>query len=407
MQQERINLQRQLKLFRRIVGVILLLLLIMLGASFFGKMDDEVTGKGQVAGIREYELKALVSANTVEICKHAGEQVTAGELLLRFDDRNQRDEIARIKHEIKELETEIQIKEKELDILKKDPLPAHFRHTENLLREAKEKLRRSQIELNAYTTLYKQNAISQKEFIKVEMEHLSNKMNAERLAEDWGKLQKGLVQEILDKAVFELKKLRQQHAGMLTALKSAERHLEDYVMIAPDDGIVTDIPPRPGNYYSKGDVILKFAANKNKKIVALVSENLVYKVEPGQRARISSSQYNYLDFGYFTGEVEFVYQLPITIDGQRFYPVKLLLVDEPYPLRFGSGCEVTILTGQERIFFVLTNLNSKDYLKRRTRTLKKVLKIDKKKGAKGAKDAAVETPAASATEQVPAPEKKK
>ena len=149
MQQEKINIQRQLKIFRRIVGVILLLLLVMLGAAFFGKMDDEVSGHGQVAGIREYELKALVSANTVQICKHAGEQVTAGELLLRFDDRNQRDEIARIKHEIKELETAIKIKEKDLDILRKDPLPAHFRHTENLLREAKEKLSRSQIELNA------------------------------------------------------------------------------------------------------------------------------------------------------------------------------------------------------------------------------------------------------------------
>lgn len=375
--QEKINLQRQLKTFRRIIGVIVILLFAMLGAAIFGKMDDEVSGDGQVAGIREYELKTLVSANTVEICKHAGEEVKAGELLLRFDDRDQRDEIARIKHEIKELETAIQIKEKELDILQKDPLPAHFRHTENLLREAKEKLSRSQIELNAYSTLYKQNAISQKEFIRVEMEHLSNKMNAERLEEDWTKLQKGLVQEILDKAAYQLQLLRQQLAGKLTELKSAERHLEDYILLAPDDGIVTDIPPRPGNYYTKGDVVIKFSANKTKKIIALISENVVYKVEPGQAARISSSQYNYLDFGYFSGEVEFVYQLPVTIEGHRYYPVKLLLKDETYPIRFGSGCKVTILTGQERILFVLMNLNSKDYLKRRSKTIKKVLKIEK------------------------------
>ena len=74
-----------------------------------------------------------------------------------------------------------------------------------------------------------------------------------------------------------------------------------------------------------------------------------------------------------------MYQLPVTIEGHRYYPVKLLLKDETYPIRFGSGCKVTILTGQERILFVLMNLNSKDYLKRRSKTIKKVLKIEKAK----------------------------
>ena len=63
--------------------------------------------------------------------------------------------------------------------------------------------------------------------------------------------------------------------------------------------------------------------------------------------------------------MDFVYQLPIERDGINYYPVKILLTDEKQPLRFGSGCEVTIITGRERIIFALLGLRSKDYLKRR------------------------------------------
>jgi hypothetical protein len=106
-------------------------------------------------------------------------------------------------------------------------------------------------------------------------------------------------------------------------------------------------------------------------VVALVKENQVYKVQPGQKARIISTQYNYLDYGYFYGKVDYVYQLPVEVNGGRFYPVKLILTDEPYPLRFGSSCEITILTGRERILFVLLGIKSEDYVKRRKEGLKR------------------------------------
>ncbi|MBQ4314762.1 MAG: hypothetical protein IJC21_04910, partial [Lentisphaeria bacterium] len=41
------------------------------------------------------------------------------------------------------------------------------------------------------------------------------------------------------------------------------------------------------------------------------------------------------------------------------------LTDEKMPLRFGSGCEVTIITGRERIIAVLLGIRSRDYLARR------------------------------------------
>ena len=367
----RINIKEQLRFFRQILWFVLFLGIILLLVIIIGHMDDEVSGIGNVEGVRQYEIKTLVDAKVTKIYKHSGEFVKPGEKLLEFDNRNQLDKIRKIKNEIKELEISIEVKSRDLDILKKDPLPSHYRHTKIQLQEAEERYQRSVTELDVYTKLYDQKVISRKEFLKVEMDHLANKMSLARLKEDWKTLENGLVKEIINKAQEELKQMSQKLASMRDTLKMEERHLEDYTILAPDSGIVTDIPPRPGNYHEKGEVVVKFSADQYKKVIALINENQVYKVEPGQKARIVSSQYNYLDYGYFYGKVDYVYQLPVEIDGNRYYPVKLILTEEPYPLRFGSSCKITIITGRERILFILLGIKSEDYLKRRMEGLKR------------------------------------
>lgn len=364
-QQNRIRMREQLKVFQRIILTIVALVLIMLGVMIFGSMDDEVTGIGIVEGIREYQLKTLVSAKVTKVYRHEGEEVTPGEALLEFDTRNQHDEILRLKNAVKELELNISVKEKALELLLKDPLPAYYRHTRNQLTEARERLSKATTELEVYRKLYEQKVVTRREFLKIELDHLTSRMAVARLEEDWKKLQDGMAKQIIDQAEEELRLLRHKLKGQRDELAMAERHLEDYILRAPDAGIITDAPPRPGGYYAKGDTVIRFAANQRKKIVGLISEKQIFKVEPGQKVRIYAKQYNYLDYGYFTGKVDVVYQLPIEKDGMNYYPVKILLTDEKQPLRFGSGCEVTIITGRERIIFALLGLRSKDYLKRR------------------------------------------
>ncbi|MBE6384512.1 MAG: HlyD family efflux transporter periplasmic adaptor subunit [Lentisphaerae bacterium] len=364
-QQNRIRMREQLKVFQRIILTIVALVLVMLGVMIFGSMDDEVSGVGNVEGIREYELKTLVSAKVTKVFHFPGEEVAPGEALLEFDARNQHDEITRLKNAVKELELNISVKEKALELLLKDPLPAYYRHTKNQLSEAKERLAKATTELDVYKKLYEQKVVTRRDFLKVELDHLTSRMAVARLEDDWKKLQDGMAKQIVEQAEEELRLLRHKLKGQRDELAMAERHLEDYVLRAPDAGIITDSPPRPGGYYEKGDTVIKFAANQRKKIIGLISEKQVFKVESGQRVRIYAKQYNYLDYGYFEGKVDYVCQLPILKDGINYYPVKILLIDEKQPLRFGSGCEVTIITGRERIIFALLGLRSKDYLKRR------------------------------------------
>ena len=102
--------------------------------------------------------------------------------------------------------------------------------------------------------------------------------------------------------------------------------------------------------------MVKFSAKQNKKVIALVDEKLIFKVQPKQKVRIYCQQYNYLDYGYFSGKVTDIYQLPVERNGINYYPVRIVLDMEEYPLRFGSGCEVKIVTGHDKILWVMLGL---------------------------------------------------
>lgn len=370
-QSETFNFRQFIQASRRIGCGIFLMLGMLLGIIVFGSMDDEVCGSGIVAGIREYDLKALVSAPSVKIFHHEGEEVAPGDPVMELDSRSQREKITLLKHELKELEMKVAAKEKAFEITRRDPLPDYYRNTELELDAAKEKLKLAEKEFVIYSDLFSKKTVTRKEFLQIELNLLSCRNTVARLERDRKRLDDGMAQQIVNRAKDELEQLRHQLSGKRDELAMEIRRLDDYIIRAPDHGVITEIPPRPGNFYNRGDAVAKFAAHKYKKIIGMIPEGQIYKVHSGQSVRIESNQYNYLDYGYFPGTVDEVYQLPEKIDGVNYYPVKILLDDERFPLRFGSGCEVTIITGRERIIALLMGIRSKDYFVRRGLTERK------------------------------------
>ena len=353
------SIRHRFLMFRIIVSLILLLTLVLLLIACFGNMEDAVKGEGTVVGIREYDLKTLVSAKIVQVYHHSGSEVKRGELLVEFDSRDHKDKIAALEHELEELCEELSVKEEELKILRKDPLPEHFRHTRLQLEEAKERLAKHEHELKVYTDLFNRKTITRKEFLEVQLAHLSCQMTLRRHQEDWEKINSGIAQDILNKAEKELSLLKKRIEGKQKEIAVARKQLDDYKLYAPDAGVITDIPPRPGGFYERSEVVVKFSANQNKKVIAMIDEKQIFKVSPGRQVRIYCEQYNYLDYGYFNGKVTHIYQLPVKQNGINHYPVRIVLDEEQYPLRFGSGCEVTIVAGRERIISVLLGLEGK------------------------------------------------
>ena len=363
--------RNRFKIFRRIIAVILSLMVVIVAIMCICDMGETVEGPGTVVGIREYNLKTLVSSSVVRIYHHEGEEVRRGELLLEFDSRDLTDRITRLRHELEEMQQEQTVKEQSMVILRKDPLPEYLRHTKIRLEEAKERFQKQDYEYKVYADLYRKKTITRREFLEVELSHLGSQMNLRRCEEDWQKVQSGIAQDIIARAEKELELLKKRIEGKKLEIRIAENQLNDYKLYAPDTGVLTDIPPRPGGFYERGEVVVKFSANQNKKVIALIHEKHIFKVAPGQKARIYCQQYNYLDYGYFSGEVTDIYQLPVEKNGVNYYPVRIVLDEEQYPLRFGSGCDVTIVTGHDRIIFVMMGLRSAGFIERRTRMRRK------------------------------------
>ncbi|MBR2345583.1 MAG: HlyD family efflux transporter periplasmic adaptor subunit [Lentisphaeria bacterium] len=361
---EKFNFRRLLRTFRRIGIAVLIMLGVLLLLVMFGSMDDEVSGPGIVTGIREYELKSLVDAQCVKIFHKEGDEVSAGEPLMELDSRHLQDEITLLKHQLQELQRRVSAKEKELTLVKRDPLPDYYRNTEIELAEARERLKLAEKEFDTYADLYTKKAVTRKEFLQVELNLLNCRMNVRRLQRDLQLVKGGMAQQIIARVNDELAQLRHQLSAKQDEVAMSVKALADYIIRAPDSGVLTVIPPRPGNYYTKGDVTAKISVNKYKKVIGMIPENQIYKVQRGQRVRIKSNQYNYLDYGYFYGQVDTIYQLPEDIDGIKHYPVKIVFA-ENMPLRFGSGCEVSIITGREKILALLLGIRSKDYWVRR------------------------------------------
>ncbi len=350
------SVRNRFKVFRRIIYAIFLLLFIIFMVMCLGSMEDVVEGNGTVVGIREYDLKTLVSARVVRVYHQSGSEVERGELLIELDSRDQQDKIALLRLELAEMQQELAVKEQALVILRKDPLPEHFRHTAVQLEEARHREARHRNLLEIYTRLFNSKTITLHEYLEAELAHLTSQMALRRYEDDWAKIQSGIAQDILRQAEEECELLRKRIGSKNKEIEVAVGQLEDYKLYAPDAGVVTDIPPRPGGFYERGEVVVKFSANQNKKVIALIDERQIFKVEPNQPVRIYCQQYNYLDYGYFTGRVTDIYQLPVEENGIKYYPVRIVLDQEQYPLRFGAGCEVKIVTGSDKIIWVMLGL---------------------------------------------------
>ena len=354
---EKHSFRKTLKIFRYMIGVLFVFVLIAALILIFGYMENTVTGRGIFEGFREYQLKSAVLSRIKSVVKQEGETVKKGDVLLRLDDRALREKIELIKNKIEELKSEIDVADAELAIKKHDPLPKEYRHTQIALNTAELRCKKSEIELEMFQKLYTRKVISLIKLQQTQLKHLSNITELKTMRKDYMILKNGLAKKIIAKAANELALLKTRLTGKENELKLLLKHLDDYVFIAPSDGIVRYIPPKPGAYVVPGDTLVRVATTDKKKFTVYVNEKQIFRIQEGQTARIASSQYNYLEYGYFEGKVLHIGGMPEARAGQNYYPVRVLVTKEPQALRLGSTGEAYIVTGKARIIFCLSGWN--------------------------------------------------
>lgn len=351
------SFRKTLKIFRYMIGVLFVFLIVIIAILVFGYMENTVTGRGVFEGFREYQLKSAVPSRIKTVVKHEGESVKKGDVLLRLDDRDLREKIELLKNQIEELKSEIDVAEAEFAIKQHDPLPKEYRHTRIDLKTAELRCRKSEIEQKMFQKLYDRKVISLLKLQQAQLKHLTNITDLKTKHKDYMTLENGLAKKIVAKAASELTLLKTKLVSKKSEFKLLFKHLDDYVFFAPDDGIVRYIPPKPGAYVVPGDTLVRVATIDKKKFTVYVDEKQIFRIQEGQNTRIASSQYNYLEYGYFEGKVLHIGGMPEVRGGQNYYPVKIMLTKEPQTLRLGSTGEAYIITGKARIILCLSGWN--------------------------------------------------
>jgi HlyD family secretion protein len=351
------NFRKTFKIFRYMIVVLFVFLLLIIAILIFGYMENTVTGRGVFEGFREYQLKSAVLSRIKTVVKREGERVKKGEVLLRLDDRDLREKIELLKNRIEELKSEIDVAEAEFAIKQHDPLPKEYRHTRIALQTAELRYKKSEIEQEMFQKLYDRKVISLLKLQQTQLKHLTNINDLKTKRKDYITLENGLAKKIIAKAASELALLKTKLISKKSEFRLLFKHLDDYVFSSPDDGIIRYIPPKPGAYVVPGDTLVRVATVDKKKFTVYVDEKQIFRIQEGQNTRIASSQYNYLEYGYFEGTVLHIGGMPELRAGQNYYPVKIMLTKEPQALRLGSTGEAYIATGKARIIFCLSGWN--------------------------------------------------
>lgn len=356
---EKINFQREIRIIQYLVVALAFVMAMVIAGTFIFSMNDESIGRGTVEGIRNYDMKSSVQSRIVKINFRDGDMVKAGTVMLELDASELKEDIADVSARIRELEAELGVKQAEFEVLKHDPLPAEYRHTKIALEESRLRLATSQAELDAYKALRKRGVIAELDYNRHEMEVTRNKMELEKLENDYATLSGGLAGKIIARAEAEIELLKIRIASRRDELNMLNEKMREYRFVAPEDGTIASIPTKIGGYVEQGATVIQFAAGTGRKFIAYIDESEIFKIEEGQDVRIASSQYSTYEYGYFLGEVLYISELPQERAGRVYYPVFIKVTYEPRPLRLGSSGEARISTGRDRIIRTIMGTHRK------------------------------------------------
>jgi len=422
--ENRMNFQKQLKIIRWVIMVVVLVMILLVIGTFIFSMNDECSGRGTFEGWRTYDMKSSVKSRIIKINFHDGDHVKAGEVMLELDSSelqeaiagvqanikelqaalalkraaleletsDLRDNIERVRANIAELTSELAAATASLELLKHNPLPEEYRHTEIALEERRVMLETSRQKLEAYKNLKERGAMAQLNFLDHQTDVTRNEKELEKLKKDAAIVSGGLAEKIIAEAEARNKLLatkidnRKKELALLekklneyrfarsqaeidlleTRIANRQKELEqlnskmsEYRFVAPEDGVIASIPTKPGTYVEPGMSVVQFAAGQERKFIAYVDEAEIFKIEERQSVRIASSQYSTYEYGYFHGEVMYIGELPVERAGRVYYPVFIRVTYEPEPLRLGSSGEAKISTGRDRIIRTITGTNRK------------------------------------------------
>ena len=382
-------------------------ILITLLALLFFEIEDTIYSRGKVVPEHTFEIVGHLDAPVTKFHFRMGQDVKAGDVLAELDPKSYEAGALAAETAIGELAAELELKKAELAILEKEPLPQSLWYSDMNYREAFERNKRLSDRLERSKKLQLVSAISKIEFEKVELEAIQGEADLARAGWNHKMVKSGLGKLYLVKARKELALVQAKLDGKKKELAYLKKCIASCRLIAPANGRIVDIPAKNLWYVSQGKAAFVLASGTKIRARCKVDASVVRKVKPGQKVRVTSDIYNWLQYGDFDGIVKWIADTPAEEGAQALYTVEVELApgSEEFALKYGSGVEVAIITGRNPAIFVLLNiaLESDEEKELRRRRLEQAYGVKSKKSpaVKGAPGKEKKAPVAQVS-----PEKK-
>lgn len=303
----------------------------------WGKITPErkvVRGTGYVRGSSQRSLKNKYASYVSKVNFYSQQRVKKGDVILEYDDLDLRTNIAKIKHDIAELEQELVCKKVALQLTRIDPLPSSYRNLRLKRDIAQERLNRHAHELEVYEQLYGSKIVS--DLTLREKRQLVKDYEGDLLCldSDMKVLNQGLEKLTIKRDEEAVKDIELKLVNLRKELALLEEQKKYYKIVAPIDGLCITNSDTVGGYDAVGTTAALVHRDSKKLIYAYFDERDIKHVIEGKPCRFRSNQYG--------SDVEFEvtpYEVKRTFysygDRLMMY-AKFRLTKEPKPLRIDS-----------------------------------------------------------------------
>ena len=348
-----------MKPIRRILQILPIIALLLIASSivivWLAKVDWHIDAPGEVRAERFEVVRPSIDGTLRDVMVHAGETVTAGQVLLEIDDRDLVDEITSLSSQVSEIRASLAGTRRSRDILAGSIQPLEsIKQKSDLERRAiqarrqvarTEELRVSQeVATEHYRrvqTLQGEGLASKETLEQARLEMIQSqwRLRQSELEADehhvelrLGQSEQDLMKAQQLRSLSELEtliwELEQQEARLSYNLAEVRKKQASRLLRASMDGVVIS-PPRAkllGQRITVGDEILTVVDPASISFVAMVPEEAVVKVRPGQAALVEINAFPKRKFPIFRGTVIEVGPEPEASDANIvLYPVQVQL----------------------------------------------------------------------------------
>lgn len=297
-----------------------------------GTITATVQATGTVQPRRQARLSLRTGGTVREIRVEEGDEVQAGEVLLRLD-------TAELERAVRQAELALEARRAELQDARLGPDASQ-------VEIARANLRRATVQLQAAQAAYDEIADEPDAETSPEAVALENAKAAyEQAKAEFERLVEGPTPE-------EIARLENQVAAAEVALEDARARLAQAQLVAPFPGTVLEIAVREGENIGPGQFLILLADLHTLEIVAEIDEIDIGEVQPGQAVKIRLDAFPGEEL---TGTLVHVAPAASTERGAGTFLGRVQFAPTELPLKPGMGVSLEITTLEKQDVLLIPN----------------------------------------------------